>query len=141
MDFGGRERAAALPAGLFGGDRRFLIAGRSALYLLMGAVMASARVMKNGAPFGMAMVACSGPGLSGVFALTGASLGYLVSGGLEWGIRYIAASVLVDTVSFVFHELEMYKSPWFMPAAAGLVMVLRQVRNSAMGFPSLSRGR
>ena len=124
MDFGGRERAAALSARAAGADRRFLLAARCGLYLLMGAVMAAARVLRTGAPFGMAMVACSGPGLSGVFALTGAALGYLVTGGLEWGIRYIAASVLVYTVSFVFHELEMYKSPWFMPAAAGLVMGL-----------------
>ena len=46
------------------------------------------------------------------------------AGGLEWGIRYIAASVLVYTVAFVFHELPASKSPWFMPAAAGLVMGL-----------------
>ena len=124
MDFGGRERAAALFSRPAETDRRLLLLGRCGLYLMLGAVMASARVLKNGAPFGMALVACAGSGLGGVFALTGAALGYLVSGGLEWGIRYIAASVLVYTVSFVFHELEMYKSPWFMPAAAGLVMGL-----------------
>ena len=100
------------------------MAARCALYALMGAVMACARVLDNGAPFGMAMVACSGAGLSGVFALTGAALGYLISGGLEWGIRYIAASVLVYTVAFVFHELDMYKNSYFMPTAAGLVMGL-----------------
>jgi stage II sporulation protein E len=105
MDFGGRERAAALSARAAGADRRFLLAARCGLYLLMGAVMAAARVLRTGAPFGMAMVACSGPGLSGVFALTGAALGYLVTGGLEWGIRYIAASVLVYTIAFVLHEL------------------------------------
>ncbi|MBQ9686838.1 MAG: SpoIIE family protein phosphatase [Oscillospiraceae bacterium] len=103
---------------------RLLMAARCALYALMGAVMACARVLDNGAPFGMAMVACSGAGLSGVFALTGAALGYLISGGLEWGIRYIAASVLVYTVAFVFHELDMYKNSYFMPTAAGLVMGL-----------------
>ncbi len=124
MDLGGQGRSA-LPGGkaLFA-DRRFLLAARGALYLLMGAVMACARVQRSGAPFGMAMVACSGPGVSGACALAGASLGYLVGGGLEWGIRYIASSVLVYTVAFVFHELPLYKSTWFMPAATGLVMGL-----------------
>ena len=105
-------------------DVRLLMAARCALYALMGAVMACARVLDTGAPFGLSLVACSGAGLTGVFALTGAALGYLVSGGLEWGIRYIAASVLVYTVAFVFHELELYKNSFFMPTAAGLVMGL-----------------
>ena len=68
-------------------DARFLVTGRCALYLLMGALMACARVLQNGAPFGMAMVACAGAGISGVFALIGASLGYLIGGGIEWGVR------------------------------------------------------
>ena len=122
MNFGRQGPTAALRAGQ--ADVRLLMAARCALYALMGAVMACARVLDNGAPFGMAMVACSGAGLSGVFALTGAALGYLISGGLEWGIRYIAASVLVYTVAFVFHELDMYKNSYFMPTAAGLVMGL-----------------
>ena len=122
MNLGRQGPTAALRAGQ--ADVRLLMAARCALYALMGAVMACARVLDNGAPFGMAMVACSGAGLSGVFALTGAALGYLISGGLEWGIRYIAASVLVYTVAFVFHELDMYKNSYFMPTAAGLVMGL-----------------
>ena len=124
MDFGGQGRAARLHADSEGMDRRYFIAARCGLYLTMGAVMACARVLRNGAPFGMALVACSGAGLSGVFALLGASLGYLLSGGLEWGIRYIAASVLVYTIAFVFHEVGAYKNEYFMPTAAALVMGL-----------------
>lgn len=111
-------------------DRRFIIVGRCGVFVLLGFVMSCARVLDNGAPFGMAMVACSGPGLTGVFALIGASLGYLVSGGLEWGIRYIAASVLVYTVSFVFQELSLYKEGFFMPTAAGLIMTLTGILGS-----------
>ena len=105
-------------------DRRFLMAGRCAIYMSLGFTMACARIVETGAPFGIAMVACSGPGLSGVFALLGASLGYLLSGGLEWGIRYVAASVLIYTISFVFHELSIYKQSLFMPSASGAVMAL-----------------
>ena len=123
MDFGGQGRAADVRAA-GSGDRRFYLAARCGMYMLMGGVMACARVLGNGAPFGMAMVASSGAGLSGVCALLGAATGYLFGGGLEWGIRYIAASVLVYTIAFVFHELSAYKSEYFMPASAGLVMAL-----------------
>ena len=124
MDFGGQGKAAGLRAAAGSMDRRFFIAARCALYLLMGGTLAFARILSGGAPFGMAMVACSGAGLSGVFSLLGAALGYLLSGGLEWGIRYIAASVLVYTTAFVFHEAGIYKSEYFMPSAAALVMGL-----------------
>ncbi len=102
----------------------WLLTVRCAIFMLLGLVLAFARVADGGAPFGMAMVACAGAGISGVFTLTGASLGYLVSGGLDWGVRYIASAVLVYTVSFVFHELPVYRSRYFMPACAGTVMAL-----------------
>ena len=94
------------------------------MFFLLGLVMSCARVLENGAPFGMAMAACSGSGVYGVFALTGAALGYLISGGVEWGIRYIAAAVLVYTIAFIFQELKIYKREFFMPCAAGLVMAV-----------------
>ena len=124
MAFGGQDKLSLLKGGAAAPrlDSRFLLAGRCGAYMGLGLVMACARVLESGAPFGMAMVACAGAGVSGVFALTGAALGYLVSGGIEWGIRYIAAAVLVYTIAFVFHELEIYKNPYFMPTAAALVM-------------------
>lgn len=124
MDQGGQGRTAGLRAAAGNMDGRFFIAARCMLFLLMGAVLAFARVLSGGAPFGMAMVACAGAGLSGVFSLLGASLGYLLGGGLEWGIRYIAASVLAYTIAFVFHEVGAYKNEYFMPTAAALVMGL-----------------
>ena len=107
MAFGGQDKLSLLKGGAAAArlDSRFLLAGRCGAYMGLGLVMACARVLESGAPFGMAMVACAGAGVSGVFALTGAALGYLISGGIEWGIRYIAAAVLVYTIAFVFHEL------------------------------------
>ena len=124
MDFGGQGKAAGLHGAAGNLDRRFFIAARCGLYMLMGGALAFARLLSGSAPFGVAMVACSGASLSGVFALLGASLGYLTSGGLEWGIRYIAASVLVYTAAFVFHEAGIWKSEYFMPSAAALIMGL-----------------
>ena len=119
---GGKIFAARAVSGL--GDPRFRAALRCGGYMLGGFVTACARVLASGAPFGMAFVAAAGPGLNGVFALTGAALGYLLSGGIDWGIRYIAAAVLVYTIGFVFQELEFYKHGLFMPLASALVMAL-----------------
>jgi len=104
-------------------DRRFAITARCALYFILGLVLSFSRVLETGAPLGMAFVASAGCGLTGVSALAGAAIGYL-AGGLDWGIRYVAAAVLVYTVSFVFHELKISRSAFFMPTAAGLVMLL-----------------
>lgn len=123
MDLGPWRPAAANGAPVEA-DRRVTLTLRCTSYMAMGLVMSCSRVLEGGAPFGMAMVACSGPGLDGVFALAGAALGYLISGGVEWGIRYIAAAVLVYTIAFVFHELELYRQSFFMPLSAGLVMAL-----------------
>ena len=105
-------------------DARFYIVFRCLIYMGLGMLMACARILKDGAPLGMAMVACSGAGLSGVSALLGASLGYLLSGGFEWGIRYVAASVLIYTVSFVFKDVRLYRQAFFMPCASCLVMAV-----------------
>lgn len=117
---GGRLKIAGRAAGNI--DPRFYIALRCVIYTGMGMLMSCSWVLDKGAPFGMAMVACSGPGFSGVAALVGASLGYLLGGGLGWGIRYIAACVLIYTIAFVFQELSAYKHEFFMPAASAVVM-------------------
>ena len=116
-------------------DRRFFTAAHCGIYFTLGFATACAQVAENGAHFGMALVAAAGPGLSGVAALLGATLGYLASSGLEWGIRYVAAAVLVYTVAFVFHELPVYRTPFFMPAAAASVMAV----TAWLGGVSLAR--
>ena len=106
------------------GDRRFWIVGRCVFYAVMGFLLSLARVQRDGAPFGMAFVAGVGAGLDGVCALLGAALGYLTGGGIEWGIRYVAATVLVYTLGYLFHETGVYRTAFFMPSAAGAVMAL-----------------
>ncbi len=90
-----------------------------ALNFLLGFAMSFARVFSTSSPFGLAMVARAGGGGAGAFCLLGTVLGYVVSGGFDWGIRYIAAAVLVYTASFVFHSLAIYSSSWFMPVMVG----------------------
>ena len=124
IDGQGRLSRPKSRSALEGLDRRFLLTLRGFLYLLLGLGMSTARVLAGGAPLGMALVAATPPGLVGVCALLGASLGYLVSGGLDWGIRYLASSVLVYTIAFIFQELSIYRQSFFMPACTALVMAM-----------------
>lgn len=117
-------------------DRRFYTAAHCGVYFTLGFAMACARAGTTGAPFGIAMTGAAGPGLSGVAALLGASLGYLAFGGLEFGVRSVAASVLAYTVAFVFHELPIYKRRFFMPTVAAAVMAV----TAWLGGLSLSQG-
>lgn len=97
---------------------------------LLGAVLAGGRVLEGGSPFGVAWVAACGPGMGGMSALLGAVFGYLVSRGLEEGLRYAAAAILTFSVSFAFFDTDLYKRSWFLPAvvaaldgATGLVIL------------------
>ena len=73
------------------------------------------------APFGVAASAASPPGLRRAAALAGACLGYLVTGPLEWGIRYAAACVFVFTLLFIFQDARWARAPWVSPLLAALV--------------------
>ena len=106
------------------GKKQLQLTLRCGFSLLMGFTLAWARVLERGSPFALGWVACSGAGLGGMSALIGAALGYLISGGIDWGIRYVAASVLVFTVGYVFQELKFAHSALFMPTSAALVMAL-----------------
>lgn len=86
--------------------------------LLLAAVLAGGEVLGGVSPFGLALVGASGAGSGGFAAMLGAVLGYLLSRGLEEGLRYAAGCVLVFSVSFAFFDLKVYQKGWFMPLAA-----------------------
>ena len=93
-------------------------AAECVMRLMLGALLAGAEVFGGYAPFGIGMVACSGSGLDGFCALIGACFGYLSFQGFAAGLRYVAASILVFSISFAFFDLRLYRRGWFMPAAA-----------------------
>lgn len=104
------------------GNPDVLKASWAALYLVLGFIMAGGRVLTDGAPFGLALVAAAGAGLNGMGCLAGAALGYFATGGVEWGIRYVAACVLAFTAAFVFMDTKIYSTRFFLPTVAGIVM-------------------
>lgn len=101
------------------------LVGVSALamgHFLGGFLMSAGQLMGKLAPFGVAAVAAVPGGLNGASTLAGAALGYLVTGPLEWGIRYAAGCVVVFTLLFIFQDAKWSRLPWAAPLTAGLVM-------------------
>ncbi len=93
-------------------------------------MMAAARLSGGIAPFGVAAAAQAGHGLGGACALGGAVLGYLSVCGLDEGLKYAAACVLVFTIAFVMQDMRITDRRWFMPAAAGGVTLLTGILGS-----------
>lgn len=128
------RQAVILRRGIADEDTRKKAAG-AILYFCLGLAMSGAKMIGDTAPFGAAMVAAAGPGIGGLAALLGACMGYVFSGGLDWGIKYVACSVLVYTASFVFQELTLYRRKAFMPIVTACIAFVTAV----LGSISISR--
>ena len=105
-------------------DGKWRRALRCALVAALAFCLSLVRTPGGSAPFGVAFVAAAGNGWGGAAALLGAAAGYLLGGGLGWGIRYVAASALCYTVAYIFQEFSFGRSPFFMPFAAAVVTAL-----------------
>lgn len=111
-----------------------------ALNFILGFAMSNSIIMSNLAPFGIGIVGRAGADWGGISCLIGACAGYLLFGGFDWGIKYVATLALVFTVSFVFKDTRVIKKGWFMPAAVSLITALTSFLNtfeSLSSFPSL----
>ena len=104
--------------------RALELALRAGIHLLLAAVLAGAVVFGDRAPFGLALVAASGPGLPGAAALAGACFGSLSALGFSAALRYASASLLAFAVGFAFYDWRPIRSPWTMPAVAGALCAL-----------------
>lgn len=89
-----------------------------AIRFILAFLLSCAEIFGGYAPFGVAMVAASGAGVFGGFALAGTIMGSVMFGGFSWAVKYIAMGVLVYAAAFVFCDTKMYKKDWFMPASA-----------------------
>ncbi len=99
--------------------------------MLLGAMLAGAEIFGGFAPFGLSLVAASGSGLSGFSSLVGVCFGYLCFQGFAGGLRYVAAAILIFSVSFAFYDVRAYRKTWFMPLVAACM-------NGITGFVYLS---
>ncbi len=97
------------------------------LSFLAGFMLSAARLSGSGSPFGVAAVAAAGAGINGAGCLIGAVLGYIVTGGIAWGIRYAAAAMLVYTAQFALHDTKMASMRMFSPMLSGMAMLTVQL--------------
>lgn len=110
---GGERPAIRLPA--------VLSMAENGIRFLLSAVLAGAELFGGGSMCGVAMVGACGAGSGGAAALLGAAFGYLCFRGLEGGLRYIAASVLVFAVAFALGNAPLCRRRWFMPLVAASI--------------------
>lgn len=102
------------------------------IHFLLGAMLSGAEIFGGYTPFGLAMVGASGSGLDGFSALLGACFGYLSFQGFTDGLRYVAAAILVFSVSFAFYDVKLCRKVWFMPLCTA-------VMDGITGFVYLSK--
>lgn len=110
---GAAQPAIRLPA--------VLSMAENGIRFLISAVLAGAELFGGGAMCGVAMVGACGAGSGAAAALLGAAFGYLCFRGLEGGLRYIAASVLVFAVAFALGNAPLCRRRWFMPLVAASI--------------------
>ena len=91
------------------------------LKFILGFAMSCSVVMTNLAPFGIGMVASAGAYAAGICCYAGAVLAYILVGGFNWGIHYVATVTLVFTAAFVFRDTKIIKKDWFMPVMAAFL--------------------
>ncbi len=90
----------------------------------LGFALGCAEPFGGCAPFGISFCAGATPGMGGFCCLLGTLAGYLLSRGLDRGIRCAAASMLSFTTAFVFRDTPALEHRWFLSAAAGLITLI-----------------
>lgn len=130
----GQMRARFLKQGIVVLQRPALMkALECGIRFFLGGTLAGAEIFNGHAPFGLAFVAASGAGLQGLSSLAGVSFCSLLFMGFTRGLKYVAAAVLIFSVSFSFYDTRIYKKPAFMPLIAAAMTL-------CTGFVYLSEG-
>ena len=98
---------------------QFKVFAGYALNFILGFAMTNSRVLSDLAPFGIGIIGRAGADWSGICCLIGACIGYIVFGGLDWGIRYVSTITLIFTVGFIFRDTKIIRKAWFMATVNG----------------------
>ncbi len=111
-------------------EPRIKSVGGYILNFVLGFAMSGSIVMTNLAPFGIGIVGRAGSDWSGVCCLLGSCISYILLGGFDWGIKYVATVTLVFTVAFIFRDTRVIKKAWFMPAAVSVITAATSFLNT-----------
>ena len=115
-----------------------------AIRFLLAAILSGSQIFGGYAPFGLGLVAAAGAGMEGLSALLGLLVGSLLFQPFTDAMKYIAAAVLIFSVSVAFFDTKLYRKTPFLPlaacactAAVGFVYLTQPGLFSAQGAYSL----
>lgn len=91
---------------------------RCILRFLLSAILSGSQIFGCCAPFGLGFVAAAGSGIDGLSALAGILVGSLLFMPFIDAMKYIAAAILIFSVSLSFFDTKIYQKAAFMPAIA-----------------------
>ena len=103
-----------------------------AIRFLLAAILSGSQIFGTYAPFGLGFVAAAGAGMEGLSALLGLLVGSLLFMPFTGAMKYIAAAILIFSVSMAFFDTALYRRSAFLPAATSAC-------TAAVGFVYLSR--
>lgn len=86
-------------------------------------LLSASRVFGSYTPFGLAMVAASGPKLPGLCALLGAGAGAFLFLPFAAALRYTASAILIYSASLAFFDTKFFDKPLFRPLVAAFWML------------------
>lgn len=99
---------------------------------LLAAILAGSQIFGGYAPFALGFVAAAGSGMEGLCALLGLLSGALLFMPFTVAMKYIAAAILIFSVSVAFFDTKLYQKNAFLPTATAAC-------TAAVGFVYLSR--
>lgn len=106
-------------------DLKFVLqVAQAGIHFFISAVLSGGLLFGVCAPFGVAMVAASGAGLSAGAALVGAAFGYLTLHSFAQGLRYLSAGILCFAFAFCFYDLKALRKPWVMALISGVISAM-----------------
>lgn len=115
------QRTAAPAAGAKG--KFTAVYAEPAIRLVMGFLLANARITGGISPFGAAFAGASPGGLSGTAAVLGAAAGYLAGGEMMRAVKYIAVIVIIRSVFYIMRGTGVAEKPLF-PLVTALAAAL-----------------
>lgn len=102
------------------------------LRFLLAAILSGSQIFGAYAPFGLGFVAAAGGGMEGLSALLGLLVGSLLFMSFTEAMKYIAAAILIFSVSVAFYDTKLYRQSAFLPLTASAC-------TAAVGFVYLAR--
>lgn len=103
-----------------------------AIRFLLAAILSGSQIFGAYAPFGLGFVAAAGAGMEGLSALLGLLVGSLLFMPFTDAMKYIAAAILIFSVSVAFYDTALYRKSAFLP-------ITTSICTAAVGFVYLSQ--